>query len=300
MNITEMILVIDNNKGTETNKILTIDAYKELIGAGDLSELADQMLLLGRTLGSQEGFAEYYHAADKTVFARFCRDEVQLGQFLQGAYNDSEEWRFDREACSPECTAKMDAIGMKEKGWIDTFILHYERVDRTFERGQIFRNFNDHDYMVLEALSPKNLVVMDTKSGALTIALGTNEYKRYPRGANPTGDNTTIGVSWEHGIYLGSKLSETNFKAYKREYGSAEPVEDIYDYRAAVKRKFFFLEDLTKDKDVPAQIRNEISQYLYAEYRTMDIDTFSDRLDEGKYDDGYEVMMKSQKERSCR
>ena len=141
---------------------------------------------------------------------------------------------------------------------------------------------------------------MDTKSGALTIALGTNEYKRYPRGANPTGDNTTIGVSWEHGIYLGSKLSETNFKAYKREYGSAEPVEDIYDYRAAVKRKFFFLEDLTKDKDVPAQIRNEISQYLYAEYRTMDIDTFSDRLDEGKYDDGYEVMMKSQKERSCR
>ena len=61
---------------------------------------------------------------------------------------------------------------MTDRGWIDDFILHYEKCDRTFERGQTFHNFNDHDYMVLEALSPRNLVVMDMKSGSLTIALG--------------------------------------------------------------------------------------------------------------------------------
>lgn len=76
--------------------------------------------------------------------------------------------------------------------------------------------------MVLEALSPRNLVVMDMKSGSLTIALGATEYKRYPKDEEPTKDNTTIGVSWEHGIYLGSTLSQTNFKAYKREYGTPE------------------------------------------------------------------------------
>ena len=47
------------------------------------------------------------------------------------------------------------------------------------------------------------------------IALGATEYKRYPKDEKPTKDNTTIGVSWEHGIYLGSTLSTTNFKAYK-------------------------------------------------------------------------------------
>ena len=43
---------------------------------------------------------------------------------------------------------------MTDKGWVDDFNLHYESVDRLFERGQTFHNFNDHDYMVLEALSP--------------------------------------------------------------------------------------------------------------------------------------------------
>ena len=55
---------------------------------------------------------------------------------------------------------------------------------------------------------------------------GLSRFKRNYRESNtsiktkkPTKDNTTIGVSWEHGIYLGSTLSTTNFKAYNREYG---------------------------------------------------------------------------------
>lgn len=100
--------------------------------------------------------------------------------------------------------------------------------------------------MVLEALSPRNLVVMDMKSGSLTIALGATEYKRYPKDEKPTKDNTTIGVSWEHGIYLGSTLSTTNFKAYKREYGTPEKIEDIYDYRAKLKQKFYFYQDMSR------------------------------------------------------
>lgn len=87
---------------------------------------------------------------------------------------------------------------------------------------------------------------MDMKSGSLTIALGATEYKRYPKDEKPTKDNTTIGVSWEHGIYLGSTLSTTNFKAYKREYGTPEKIEDIYDYRAKLKQKFYFYQDMSR------------------------------------------------------
>ena len=236
-----------------------------------MSELADQMLCLGRTLGDDESFTEYYRAANVTISARFCKDEVQLGRFLQGLYNDSKEFRFDKERSSPECIEK---------------------------RGQTFHNFNDHDYMVLEALSPRNLVVMDMKSGSLTIALGATEYKRYPKDEKPTKDNTTIGVSWEHGIYLGSTLSTTNFKAYKREYGTPEKIEDIYDYRAKLKQKFYFYQDMSKDDDVPKKLQNDFLHQMYEDFGTIEEDCFYDRLEDGKYDEGFkERQVKEEKSR---
>lgn len=195
--------------------------------------------------------------------------------------------RFDKELSSPECLTKMKELAMTDKGWIDDFILHYEKNDRTFERGQTFHNFNDHDYMVLEALSPRNLVVMDMKSGSLTIALGATEYKRYPKDKKPTKDNTTIGVSWEHGIYLGSTLSTTNFKAYKREYGTPEKIEDIYDYRAKLKQKFYFYQDMSKDDDVPKKLQNDFLHQMYEDFGTIEEDCFYDRLEDGKYDEGF-------------
>ena len=195
MDLKDMILVTENDRGTETNMLMTLDDYKSFIAIDDMSELADNLLQLGRTLGEADNFAEYYRAANVTVSARFCLDDIQLGHFLQGFYNDSKEFRFDKEASSSECVAKLKEIGMTDKGWVDDFNLHYEMENRSFERGQTFHNFNDHDYMVLEALSPRNLVVMDMKSGSLTIALGATEYKRYPKDEKPTKDNTTIGVT---------------------------------------------------------------------------------------------------------
>lgn len=298
MNLTDIVLVTENDKGTETNMLMTVDDYKRFVDIKDLSDLSEQMLLLGRTLGEADNYAEYYRTANVTVFARLCRDDVQLGHFLQGIYNDSKEFRFDKQASSPECILKMKEIGMTDRGWIDDFILHYEKNDRTFERGQTFHNFNDHDYMVLEALSPKNLVVMDMKSGSLTIALGVTEYKRYPKDEKPTNDNTTIGVSWEHGIYLGSTLSTTNFRMYKKEYGTPEKVEDIYDYRAKLKQKFHFYQDMSKDEDVPKKLQNDFLHQMYEEFGTIEEDYFYDRLEDGKYDAGFrKTQVKEEKVR---
>ena len=298
MNLNEIVLVTKNDKGTEINMLMTSDDYKKFVSIDDMSELADQMLCLGRTLGDDESFTEYYRAANVTISARFCKDEVQLGRFLQGLYNDSKEFRFDKERSSPECIEKMKELAMTDKGWVDDFILHYEKNDRTFERGQTFHNFNDHDYMVLEALSPRNLVVMDMKSGSLTIALGATEYKRYPKEEKPTKDNTTIGVSWEHGIYLGSTLSSTNCKAYKREYGTPEKIEDIYDYRAKLKQKFYFYQDMSKDDDVPKTMQNDFLHQMYEDFGTIEEDCFYDRLEDGKYDKGFQKkQVKEEKSR---
>lgn len=50
---------------TERNMLMTLEDYKKFVAIDDMSELADQMLLLGRTLA--EGFTEYYRAANVTV-----------------------------------------------------------------------------------------------------------------------------------------------------------------------------------------------------------------------------------------
>ena len=84
MDLKDMILVTENDRGTETNKLMTLDDYKSFIAVDDMSELADNLLQLGRTLGEADNFAEYYRAANVTVSARFCLDDIQLGHFLQG------------------------------------------------------------------------------------------------------------------------------------------------------------------------------------------------------------------------
>lgn len=62
--------------------------------------------------GGQEVSQAAYLAyeANVTVSARFCLDDIQLGHFLQGFYNDSKEFRFDKEASSYECVAKLKEI----------------------------------------------------------------------------------------------------------------------------------------------------------------------------------------------
>ena len=300
MDLRDIVLVIENDKGTEINMLMTLDDFKKFVSIDDMSELADQMLCLGRTIGEEESFTEYYRVTNVTISARFCKDDVQLGRFLQGVYNDSKEFRLDKKRSSPECIEKMKELAMTDKGWVDDFILHYEKNDRSFERGQTFHNFNDHDYMVLEALSPRNLVVMDMLSGTLTIAIGATEYKRYPKDEKPTRDNTTIGVSWEHGIYLDSTLSATNFRRYKKEYGTPEKIEDIYDYRGKLKQKFYFYQDMSKDDDVPKKMQNDFLHQMYEDFGTIEEDCFYDRLEDGKYDEGFKLAHTAEKNRSSR
>lgn len=62
MDLKDMILVTENDRGTETNMLMTLDDYKSFIAVDDMSELADNLLQLGRTLGKADNFTEYYRA----------------------------------------------------------------------------------------------------------------------------------------------------------------------------------------------------------------------------------------------
>ena len=71
MDLKDMILVTENDRGTETNMLMTLDDYKSFIAVDDMSELADNLLQLGRTLGEADNFTEYYRAANVTVWMIF-------------------------------------------------------------------------------------------------------------------------------------------------------------------------------------------------------------------------------------
>lgn len=60
MNLTDIVLVTENDKGTETNMLMTVEDYKRFVDIEDLSDISEQMMLLGRTLGEADNFAEYY------------------------------------------------------------------------------------------------------------------------------------------------------------------------------------------------------------------------------------------------
>ena len=52
--------IILSDRGTEINMLMTLDDYKSFIAIDDMSELADHLLQLGRTLGEADNFTEYY------------------------------------------------------------------------------------------------------------------------------------------------------------------------------------------------------------------------------------------------
>ena len=94
-------------------------------------------------------------------------------------------------------------------------------------------------------------------------------------------------------------VSYTHLDVYKRqEYGTPEKIEDIYDYRAKLKQKFYFYQDMSKDDDVPKKLQNDFLHQMYEDFGTIEEDCFYDRLEDGKYDEGFkERQVKEEKSR---
>jgi len=200
MKVTEIILVSENWKGTETNFLMTVADYLKYVDMDTFDsrkEVADSMIELGRTLGKENDWSELYFAGNKSVAARFCVDDRQLMKFLKGFYNSTDqEAVFDEKRCSAECLNKLAELGMDTRGKASIDSLSYTRLDTVFEQGQTLRNFNGHDYRVMEKLSKKNLLLMDTMTGSFVVAQGIDLFARHPRGAEPTEENSLIAIEW--------------------------------------------------------------------------------------------------------
>lgn len=115
MNITDIILVTENHKGSETNSLMDLLDFIDFTEKESwlsLKELAEDMATLGLTCGGKEKWMESCFAENTTLFARYCADEKQLEAFLQGGYNRDKEWKFDEQRCSENCLDFLKELGI--------------------------------------------------------------------------------------------------------------------------------------------------------------------------------------------
>lgn len=301
MKITEIVLVTENWKGTEKNCLMTAEDYLKYLDLDKFDsrkDVAEAMLELGKTFGDESEWSEHYFAANVTVYARFCTDDVQLAKFLGGFYNSTDQQvSFDKGMCSGECLDKLSELGMDVKGRVRTGNLSYTRVDYVFEQGQTLHNLNGSDYRVMEKLSDRNLLLMDIKTGNFVVAQGTDMFARHPRGENATEANSLMGIEWGQGLYLGSTPSTIDFRHIRQEYGTKRTIEDICQYREMLQDRFRLYTRMEKDELLSDEAREAIMLANFKEFGTSDYEHFRKGLHEGLYDKGFAEMQEKQKEK---
>lgn len=237
MRIQDMVLVIENIKGKETNMLMTLKEYKEaylFVSSLSREESAELLKGLFDTKFSEagKGWAECYITANKSYYAKFCSGSDELQCFLLGKFNDDKNFQFDKKESSPECMQALEEYNLNINGGAKGFMFHYEQREHDFKPGEVLHNFNGTDYKVMECYSRNNLLMMNMAAGTFLVAVGVAYYDRYPNAGEYTKENAETGIEWGHGHYLSGKMSDIDFASLRAEYcepykqkGNSFPIE---------------------------------------------------------------------------
>ena len=292
MNLEDMVMVVENRKGTETNYLLNLTDYMEAalkLWGEHAEDMAGAIGTLYETKAGKAGKADWsdlYFAANKSIHAAFCTEETQLRGFLMGNFNDGE-WSFDEGRCSKDCLDVLRIYNMKPDGHSLFPCLHYERVENTFHAGEVLHNMNGSDYRVLAALSPKNLLLMSLTDSQLIVGRGVNLYERYPKGERPDDDSVVTGIEWDQGVYLGNDITRIDFDILKQEYGEPDMIENVSDLRDMIRRDFWMQKNVEQKEGLPERVRNAARDGLENTFGTSEPEVFDKMLDKGMYDGMY-------------
>lgn len=119
MKLKDVLLITNNNKGTEYKYLSSMEDYMAILlraFEGSETELAHAVQELCQTKENSQ-YAEVYLAANKTFHARFCSDEWELKDFLGGNHKmTEEEVSFDKDRCTKECLDVLTAYNMDHEG----------------------------------------------------------------------------------------------------------------------------------------------------------------------------------------
>lgn len=257
MQLNEMILLIRNEKGHETNLLVTFEDYVNdwvLTYAKDRKDVADMTRDIMLSVSKDETkWKDWYWSGNKSFYARICSGEMELNSFLSGVFNDDKEWEFSREQSSKECLKALDVRGIKTDGSRVSGEYQYTMVQREFHVGDKLHNFNGKDYLVLECFSPNNLLLMDQRNGNMVVGCDVRFFNRMPKYSKEFPDDSEHGIEWGHGRYLEKLPSQNDFRALRAEY--CQPYEQ-------------------KGKEFQIEIREILSKV-----KNIEADTLGDAID---------------------
>lgn len=225
MKIQDMIMVIENHKGVETNMLCTLTEFivNFVVRANnDQMEILEDVMQLRETK-QKDDWHNIYYASNISVSAHYCTGESQLRLFLKGIYNDVSNASFSEERSSESCMRHLEKIGIQLDGSLKNVnTMRYERISKEFVQGEDLYNLNGVTYKLLEKYSDRYFLLMDKATGNFVVGLGVDFFAKYPRSEGKESEDCVYGIEWEHGVYLGTTPSEIDFTALRKEYGEAE------------------------------------------------------------------------------
>lgn len=270
MRFDEMVMVIVNDKGNETNILTTFQDFTQEFLYPFAGSVEDAVMLI-KELNEKQEWAECYKAANKTISAKYCSGQEELIVFLNRKFNDREDSRFDTSLSSKDCLALLDKYGMSTDGKVKLLPYHYEKKECIFKQGETLHNLNGTDYRVVEVFSPQNLLLINEKSGSYVVGCNVDYFMRCPRYEGDSGrvefdmDNVEYGIEWGRGVYLSNKPSEIDFAALKKEYGQKPAPDNQGIFEIEVR------EILSRVESVPAESLGEAIDRVMERYKSGEI-----------------------------
>lgn len=290
MKLEDMILVVENRKGTETMFLLGLPEYMEMVlkACGDSAvDMADAVQQLYDTKKGSGGFSELYFAANKSIQARFCVNKTQLQGVLLGMQENEtigEKPVIDEGRCRPECLEVLKANGIGTDGHSSFNSFHYKAVDHDFHIGEIVDNLNGSSYRVMEVLAPKNLLLMSVDTGEILVGVNTQYYKRTPKEGYSSPDSEICGIEWGQGVYFGKRAADIPYESIRQSYGISPEEETLAQFRERLKREFRLYTSISESGGVEFTIKVALWKCLDEKFGTQDYDEFCGLLDRGYYD----------------
>lgn len=290
MKLNEMIMVIENDKGTEVNSLCSMEDYLSdyvLKNTEDdmvRAELAGEIM---QTKYEKELWSEIYLSANHTIHAKYCSDRNDLQAFILGCYNDARpDMNLSEHRSTAKCIEEIENMGIAYNGKKGNLCaLHYEKIPKDFAVGEVLQNLNGNQYRVMEILTDKNLLLQNVSSGSFLIGVGTDYYARYPQVEGIHSENCTYGIEWQHGIYYDStKLTQIDFKKMRQEYGRQENQEQNKSNHQELTEKFDELFRISRNSKLTESVCEAAKEALYDEFGTARKTVFLEKLESGAYD----------------
>lgn len=303
MKLEDMILVIENQKGTESKYLANFTDFLQVLQsayADSFKEYAKAVEELFATKKQGMAWSETYLAANKTCFARFCENEAQLRGFLLGRFPKEEEEviRLDEGQCSMECLEILGAYGIKPDGQSLFQNFHYEKEKIVFHAGETIKNLNGSDYQILEVLSPRNLLLMQKNTKEILVGIGVQFYQRTPKAGAFSQDSIVHGIEWEQGRYLGKQFTEIPWEDIRSSYGIPEEKETLEQYHNRKKQEFGFYQSLAGSRRVSEHLKKAAKECINREFGTDDRDRFLHFLGKGYYDGCFHGIQEKKENKS--